>query len=71
MGIFVPQVILLEPCYEPYKVVAGLAGATVRYVPLIPVSSKMFYNSVVQNNSPMKFKILNINKIILTSEWAQ
>ncbi|XP_061182957.1 kynurenine--oxoglutarate transaminase 3-like isoform X1 [Saccostrea echinata] len=30
------EVILLEPCYEPYKVVAGLAGATVRYVPLIP-----------------------------------
>lgn len=55
MCIFVPQVILLEPCYEPYKVVAGLAGATVRYVPLIPVSSKMFCNSVVQNNSPMKF----------------
>lgn len=55
MCIVVPQVILLEPCYEPYKVVAGLAGATVRYVPLIPVSSKIFYNSVVQNNSPMKF----------------
>lgn len=69
MCIVVPQVILLEPCYEPYKVVAGLAGATVRYVPLIPVSSKMF--CVVQNNYPMKFKILNINKIILTSEWAQ
>ncbi|XP_022316015.2 kynurenine--oxoglutarate transaminase 3-like [Crassostrea virginica] len=30
------EVILLEPCYEPYKVVAGLAGAIVRYVPLIP-----------------------------------
>ncbi|XP_011423087.2 kynurenine aminotransferase [Magallana gigas] len=30
------EVILLEPCYEPYKVVAGLSGATVRYVPLIP-----------------------------------
>lgn len=31
------QVILIEPCYEPYMELARLAGASVKYVPLIPV----------------------------------
>lgn len=37
MNFIIFQVVLIEPCYEPYIELARLAGASVKYVPLIPV----------------------------------